>query len=98
VSKEQAKVAIVALKAAGEAHNATPAQIAQTWILNKRRDHTVIIGASKLRQLETGISAANIVLSDDEMAALNAAAAPGRRYPEWFDDMMKDELFAKVLA
>ncbi|WP_412552863.1 aldo/keto reductase [Shimia sp. MIT1388] len=98
VSKEQAQAAITALSAAADAHNATPAQIAQAWILNKRRDHTVIIGASKLSQLETGIAAANIVLSDTEMAALDAAAAPGRRYPEWFDDMMKDELFAKVLA
>jgi len=98
VSKEQAQAAITALTAAAEAHNATPAQIAQAWILNKRRDHTVIIGASKLSQLETGITAANIALSNAELAALDAAAAPGRRYPEWFDDMMKDELFAKVLA
>ncbi|MBE1294022.1 MAG: aldo/keto reductase [Rhodobacteraceae bacterium] len=98
VSKEKAQAAITALSAAADAHNATPAQIAQAWILNKRRDHTVIIGASKLSQLETGITAANIVLSNEEMAALDAAAAPGRRYPEWFDDMMKDELFAKVLA
>ncbi len=98
VSKEQAQAAISALTAAADAHNATPAQIAQAWILNKRRDHTVIIGASKLSQLETGIAAANIVLSEAEMAALDAAATPGRRYPEWFDDMMKDELFAKVLA
>jgi aryl-alcohol dehydrogenase-like predicted oxidoreductase len=98
VSKEQAEAAITVLTSAAEAHNATPAQIAQAWILNKRRDHTVIIGASKLSQLEMGISTANIVLSDNKMTALDAAAAPGRRYPEWFDDMMKDELFAKVLA
>ncbi len=98
VSKGQAQTAITALKTAADVHNATPAQIAQAWILNKRRDHTVIIGASKLNQLETGIAAANIVLSNEEMAALNAAASPVRRYPEWFDDMMKDELFAKVLA
>ncbi|MBO9395325.1 aldo/keto reductase [Shimia sp. R9_2] len=98
VSKEQAQIALDALSSAAEVHDATQAQIAQAWILNKRRDHTVIIGASKLSQLETAISAANITLSADEMAALDAAAAPGRRYPEWFDDMMKDELFAKVLA
>jgi isocitrate/isopropylmalate dehydrogenase len=32
------------------------------------------------------------------MAAIDAAAAPARRYPEWFDDMMTDEQFAKVLS
>ncbi|MBO9407329.1 aldo/keto reductase [Shimia sp. R9_1] len=98
VSRDQAAAAIDALNSTVDAHSVTPAQIAQAWILNKRRDHTVIVGASKLSQLETAISAANITLSADEMAALDAAAAPGRRYPEWFDDMMKDELFAKVLA
>ncbi len=98
VSKDQATVALAALNAAAETHKATPAQIAQAWILNKRRDHTVIIGASKLKQLETGLAAAKIELSDTEMAALNAASEPARRYPEWFDDMMTDEIYTKALA
>jgi aryl-alcohol dehydrogenase-like predicted oxidoreductase len=98
VSPQQASAALAALNTAAEAHGATTAQAAQAWILNKRRDHTVILGASKISQLETGIGAANITLSDAEMAAIDAAAAPARRYPEWFDDMMTDEQFAKVLS
>jgi aryl-alcohol dehydrogenase-like predicted oxidoreductase len=98
VSKEHAKSALSALHSVAEAHNATPAQIAQAWILNKRRDHTVIIGASKLGQLETALSAANIVLTSEEIATLDGAAVPDRRYPEWFDEMMKDALFTKVLS
>lgn len=98
VSPSQATAALEALNAAAEAHKATPAQIAQAWILHKRRDHTVIIGASKISQLDSGIDAANISLSDAEMAAIDAAAAPARRYPEWFDDMMTDEQFTKALS
>lgn len=98
ISKTQARATLAALNAAAEAHKATPAQIAQAWILNKRRDHTVIIGASKLSQLESGIAAANITLSTAEIAAIDAAAAPARRYPEWFDDMMTDELYKKALS
>ncbi len=98
VSPEQARKAIDALSAAAAAHSATPAQIAQAWVLNRRRDHTVILGASKLSQLESGIAAANIKLSLGEMAAIDAAALPNRRYPEWFDDMMTDEMYTKALS
>lgn len=98
ISKDQAKAAIGVLSDIAQTHNATPAQIAQAWILNKRRDHTVIVGASKLNQLEVGIAAAKIILSDAEMAVLNAAAKPARRYPEWFDDMMTDAPFSEALA
>ncbi|WP_270725183.1 aldo/keto reductase [Shimia sp. Alg240-R146] len=98
VLPQQASAALTAMNAAAETHNASTAQIAQAWILNKRRDHTVILGASKISQLETGIAAANISLSQAEMAAIDAAAAPARRYPEWFDDMMTDEQFTKALS
>ncbi|KPA19852.1 L-glyceraldehyde 3-phosphate reductase [Shimia sp. SK013] len=98
VPPQQAGAALTAMNAAAETHNASTAQIAQAWILNKRRDHTVILGASKISQLETGIAAANISLSEAEMAAIDAAAAPARRYPEWFDDMMTDEQFTKALS
>jgi len=98
VSPAQATAALDALNAAAEAHKSSPAQIAQAWILNKRRDHTVIIGASKISQLDSAIDAANISLSEAEMAAIDAAAAPARRYPEWFDDMMTDEQFTKALS
>ncbi|TCK99800.1 aryl-alcohol dehydrogenase-like predicted oxidoreductase [Shimia isoporae] len=98
VSPEQATATLNALNAAAEEHSATTAQIAQAWILNKRRDHTVILGASKISQLESGIAAANISLSEAEMDSINAAAAPARRYPEWFDDMMTDEQFTKALS
>ncbi len=98
ISREQAEVALAALSDAAKAHDATPAQVALAWILHKRRDHTVIVGASKQSQLEASLAANGIALSTDQMAAIDAAAAPTRRYPEWFDDMMTDEIYTKALS
>lgn len=98
ISRNQAEAAIAALSNSAKTHDATPAQIALAWILHKRRNHTVIVGASKLSQLETSLDAAKITLSEAEIATIDAAAAPNRRYPEWFDDMMTDEIYTKALS
>ncbi|WP_299921932.1 aldo/keto reductase [uncultured Pelagimonas sp.] len=98
ISRDQAEVALAALRDAAKAHDATPAQVALAWILHKRRDHAVIVGASKQSQLEASLAASGITLSNDQMAAIDAAAAPARRYPEWFDDMMTDEIYTKALS
>ncbi|MDP2494480.1 aldo/keto reductase [Shimia thalassica] len=98
ISPQHAQSVLAAVSAVAEAHNATSAQIALAWILNKRRDHTVIIGASKQSQLEASLAAASLTLSQAEMDAIDGAMTPARRYPAWFDDMMTDELHTKVLS
>lgn len=95
---DQAAVALEAIQSAANAHDATPVQIAQAWILAKKRNHTVIIGANKRSQLDASLAAAAISLSEDDVAAIDAAAAPGRRYPEWFDNMMHDEVHKGALG
>lgn len=98
ISPQHAQSVLAAVSAVAEAHKATSAQIALAWILNKRRDHTVIIGASKQSQLEASLAAASPTLSQAEMDAIDGAMTPARRYPAWFDDMMTDELHTKVLS
>ncbi|MEP3634538.1 MAG: aldo/keto reductase [Shimia thalassica] len=98
ISPQHAQSVLAAVSTVAEAHNATSAQIALAWILNKRRDHTVIIGASKQSQLEASLAAASLTLSQAEMDAIDGAMTPARRYPAWFDDMMTDELHTKVLS
>ncbi|WP_058312602.1 aldo/keto reductase [Shimia thalassica] len=98
ISPQHAQSVLAAVSAVAEAHNATSAQIALAWILNKRRDHTAIIGASKQSQLEASLAAASLSLSQAEMDAIDGAMTPARRYPAWFDDMMTDELHTKVLS
>lgn len=98
IPRHQAAAAIDALTSTAKTRDATPAQIALAWILHKRRSHTVIVGASKPSQLETSLDAANITLSAAKVAEIDAAAAPNRRYPEWFDDMMTDDIYTKALS
>ncbi|MBT0957708.1 aldo/keto reductase [Alphaproteobacteria bacterium KMM 3653] len=94
----RAAQAIEALTEIGAAQSKTPAQIALAWILHQRRDHTVIIGASKASHLETSAQAAEITLTGDDLARLDAIAPPARRYPEWFSDMMTDEAHRAALS
>jgi aryl-alcohol dehydrogenase-like predicted oxidoreductase len=65
---------IAALREVGSAHDATPAQIALAWVI-RHPSVTAIPGASSVEQLESNAAAAEIDLTDDEYAALTAAAA-----------------------
>lgn len=62
------------LREIGEAHAATPAQIALAWVIH----HPAVVaipGASSVGQLEQNVAAADIVLTDAEYGALCAASA-----------------------
>lgn len=60
------------------AKDATPAQIALAWLLHKGDEIVPIPGTKRRRYLEENAGAARIELSPEEMAALDAALAPGR--------------------
>ena len=64
---------IATLREVADAHDATPAQIALAWVI--RQPAVVAIpGASSVGQLESNVAAADIDLTEDEEAALHAAA------------------------
>jgi pyridoxine 4-dehydrogenase len=54
-------------------HQATPSQIALAWVLKRSPVMLPIPGTSKVKHLEENVAAANITLSNDEFAALDAA-------------------------
>ena len=64
--------------------NATPAQVALAWLLHKGEDIVPIPGTKRRSYLEENVGAADLALSADEMASLDAALAPqvvaGPRY------------------
>jgi aryl-alcohol dehydrogenase-like predicted oxidoreductase len=63
------------------ATGATPAQIALAWVLAQGEDIVPIPGTRHIQYLEENIASAEITLSDDEMARLNALPVPmGDRY------------------
>ena len=64
---------LAVLREVADAQQAKPAQIALAWLLSLPRV-VVIPGASSVEQLESNAAAADLILADDEQAALTAAA------------------------
>lgn len=65
---------------------ATPAQIALAWLLAQKPWIVPIPGSTKLKRIEENIGAVDLKLTEDDVAAITAAAAAipveGARYPE----------------
>lgn len=87
------------LRAIGDAKGASVAQVALAWVLAKPIVSSVILGASKLAQLDDNLGAADLALSPAEIAELDAMTAPPPSYPGWVtgvrDRMITDALKAK---
>jgi aryl-alcohol dehydrogenase-like predicted oxidoreductase len=79
-------------------HRASVAQIALAWLLGRDGVSSVILGASKLGQLEDNLGAISVKLDATETAELEAATALAPVYPNWFtekiaaDKVLKDAL------
>jgi aryl-alcohol dehydrogenase-like predicted oxidoreductase len=65
---------IAALHEVGVRHSATPAQVALAWLIHKP-NVVAIPGASSLNQVQENVAAADIDLSDDEVAKLDSLSA-----------------------
>ena len=70
--------------------NATPAQIALSWLLAQKPFIVPIPGTSKLHRLQENIGATNVSLTNDELNKINSALATikivGERYPAQIRD------------
>ncbi len=83
MEKNQALVDL--LKNIATEKNATPAQIALAWLLSQRPWVVPIPGTTKLHRLEENLAAANIALTQNDLAQIQRASAEihveGERYP-----------------
>ena len=61
----------------------TIAQIALAWLLHRKQVTSVIVGVRELAQLDENIAAANLVLTPEELDALDEASALPEEYPGW---------------
>jgi aryl-alcohol dehydrogenase-like predicted oxidoreductase len=78
------------MRAIAQARGASVAQIAIAWLLAKPVVGSVILGASKLSQLEDNLGAVDKALSAEEIAVLDELTAPPAIYPNWFNETMVD--------
>ncbi|MDX7952638.1 aldo/keto reductase [Lichenihabitans sp. Uapishka_5] len=72
-----------ALVSVAEQRDAPAAQVALAWLLGRPGVTSVIIGARTEEQLKANLGAADLVLSEDERARLDAVSLKPLAYPYW---------------
>jgi aryl-alcohol dehydrogenase-like predicted oxidoreductase len=83
VDKDRAWKCVEAMREVGEAHQASVARVALAWLLSKPHVMSVIIGAKTPEQLEDNLAAADLELSAEEIARLDAVSELPPEYPGW---------------
>ncbi|VVT04694.1 Uncharacterized oxidoreductase YajO [Sphingomonas sp. EC-HK361] len=74
--KDMGFALVETMRGIAAAHDATVAQVALAWLLAKPQVSSVLIGASKLSQLDDNIAAANLALTPEDLAKLDKATEP----------------------
>ncbi|MCM6775226.1 aldo/keto reductase [Nocardia sp. CDC159] len=96
--KERGFGLIERLRVLADKHQASVAQVALAWLLAKPAVTSVLLGATKLPQLEDNLGAAELRLDPEEVAELDAAMPPAPVYPNWFIENMRDQPATEALA
>ena len=68
------------IRAIGEQHEATPAQVAIAWVLARGEDVVPIPGTSRPRPIDENLGAFDVELTADDLAVLDTLRAAGERY------------------
>ncbi|HEX2816637.1 MAG TPA: aldo/keto reductase [Phenylobacterium sp.] len=83
VDKDRAWKCVEAMREVGEVHGVTVARVALAWLLAKPAVMSIIIGAKTLEQLDDNLAAAELTLTAEEMAKLDAVSELPSEYPGW---------------
>ena len=96
--KEAGFRVVEVMREIAESSRATVAQVALAWLLKKPGVSTVLLGASKLSQLEDNLGALKVNLSDEQMRRLDEVSPHALYYPSWFNQMLRDPQLDKGLG
>jgi aryl-alcohol dehydrogenase-like predicted oxidoreductase len=77
---------VEAVRAIAERKGATVAQIAIAWVLSRGDDIVPLVGARTRERLDESLGAPEIDLSDEDLAAIEAAVPAGAAAGERYDD------------
>jgi aryl-alcohol dehydrogenase-like predicted oxidoreductase len=84
----ETNLALVArVRELAEAKACTPGQLALAWVLAQGEDVVPIPGTKRVRYLEENVAAADVVLTGDDLAALDAAVPRGAVAGDRYGDM-----------
>lgn len=95
--KEHGFEVVELMRPIAAAHQASVAQVAIAWLLAKSAVASVLVGASKLAQLEDNLKAAQLQLSAAQLATLDEATVLAPVYPNWFIDRLTDQAVETAL-
>ncbi|SRR5713101_39302 len=98
IDRERGYDLIEKMQGIAQRHNSSPAQVALAWLLAKPFVSTILLGASKISQLEDNLAAANVQLTAKELAELDALTAPAAIYPNWFQAKTLDPAASAALG
>ncbi len=87
INKEKGYEVVDKLKEISEKHDASIAQIALAWLLEKPYVSSVLVGATKISQLEDNLGAADLRLPEDDIKTLDELTATPAPYPVWIEGM-----------
>jgi aryl-alcohol dehydrogenase-like predicted oxidoreductase len=76
-----------AVRALAEEKGCTPGQLALAWVLAQGEDVVPIPGTKRVRYLEENVAAADVVVSDDDLKALDEAVPRGAVVGDRYGDM-----------
>ena len=83
VNKEKAWDCIDAMRPIAESKGVSVARVALAWLLHQPQVTSVIVGAKRAEQLADNIAAAQVVLSSEELQAIDSASGLSPEYPGW---------------
>ena len=97
--KEQGFALVERMRAIAKARDASVAQVGIAWLLSRQAVTSVIVGSTKLSQLEDNLKAVAVTLTAAEIAELDAATALAPVYPNFFiDNIGIDKPVAEALG
>jgi aryl-alcohol dehydrogenase-like predicted oxidoreductase len=96
--KEQGFALVDRMRAIAETRGASVAQVAIAWLLARNSVSSVLLGATKLAQLDDNLKAAELDLTAEEVAQLDKATVLSAVYPNWFIERMTDQAITTALG
>jgi aryl-alcohol dehydrogenase-like predicted oxidoreductase len=98
IDREKGYAVVDELHKIGKEKGATVAQLALAWLLAQPHVTSILVGASKIAQLDDNLGALKVQFSAGELAHLDDLTKPQPVYPNWFQSATIDEKLATALA
>jgi aryl-alcohol dehydrogenase-like predicted oxidoreductase len=83
VDKPRAWRVVDAMRPMAQRHQVSVARVALAWLLSRPAVSTVIVGAKTPEQLADNLASTDLVLSPEELLALDEVSALPPEYPGW---------------